>query len=197
MALLSERGYHPVELTSVMYRPTEGGVDQTPLPLQGDVPQQQRIRVRPVGEDEQDLWAEMAAKGWSVSARSPFFLGVVRNLTAQQREDALALIAEWDGQPVATAALSFHEGVALMAGASTIPEARRQGAQLALLDARLRLAAQRGCDIVMMCAEPGSASQRNAERNGFRIAYTRVKWRWAQTLERSLALEPAHQQQDQ
>ena len=28
-------------------------------------------------------------------------------------------------------------------------------------------------------AEPGSASQRNAERQGFRIAYTRVKWQLA------------------
>jgi hypothetical protein len=28
----------------------------------------------------------------------------------------------------------------------------------------------------MMCAEPGSSSQRNAERQGFRIAYTRMKW---------------------
>jgi len=28
----------------------------------------------------------------------------------------------------------------------------------------------------MMCAAPGSASQRNAERQGFRIAYTRTKW---------------------
>jgi len=28
-----------------------------------------------------------------------------------------------------------------------------------------------------MGALPGSASQRNAERNGFRIAYTRIKWR--------------------
>ena len=25
-------------------------------------------------------------------------------------------------------------------------------------------------------AAPGSASQRNAERQGFRIAYTRIKW---------------------
>jgi len=33
-----------------------------------------------------------------------------------------------------------------------------------------------GCDIAMMAALPGSASQRNAERNGFRIAYTRTKW---------------------
>jgi hypothetical protein len=31
----------------------------------------------------------------------------------------------------------------------------------------------------MMGALPGSASQRNAERNGFRIAYTRIKWRLA------------------
>jgi hypothetical protein len=27
-----------------------------------------------------------------------------------------------------------------------------------------------------MCCAPGSASQRNAERHGFRIAYTRTKW---------------------
>jgi hypothetical protein len=30
--------------------------------------------------------------------------------------------------------------------------------------------------IAMMAAAPGSASQRNAERHGFRIAYTRTKW---------------------
>jgi hypothetical protein len=28
----------------------------------------------------------------------------------------------------------------------------------------------------MMVAEAGSNSQRNAERKGFRVAYTRVKW---------------------
>jgi hypothetical protein len=66
--------------------------------------------------------------------------------------------------------------VALLAGACTIPEARQQGAQLALLDYRLRYAADHGCDLAMMGAQPGSASQRNAERHGFRIAYTRIKW---------------------
>lgn len=170
MALLSERGYHPIELTSVLYRPCQGGGIHNP---HGDA--WQRIKVRPIGEEEQALWAQTAAKGWSQAADSPFFLGVIRNLVAQ-RENALALIAEIDGQPIATAALSFHAGMALMAGASTIPEARRQGAQLALLDARLRFAEERGCDLVMMGAEPGSASQRNAERHGFRIAYTRIKW---------------------
>jgi predicted acetyltransferase len=67
--------------------------------------------------------------------------------------------------------------VALLAGACTIPEYRNRGAQRALLQARLRYGAERGCDLAMMVAAPGSASQRNAERQGFRIAYTRTKWR--------------------
>ncbi len=54
--------------------------------------------------------------------------------------------------------------------------ARRQGAQLALLEGRLRYAAAQGCTIGMMVAQPRSGSQRNAERHGFRIAYTRYKW---------------------
>jgi hypothetical protein len=31
--------------------------------------------------------------------------------------------------------------------------------------------------MALMGALPGNSSQRNAERHGFRIAYTRVKWR--------------------
>jgi hypothetical protein len=96
-----------------------------------------------------------------------------------QREGALSFFAEVEGRPIATGVLSIDRGVALLAGASTIPEGRQQGAQLALLERRLRYAADQGCDIAMMCAQPGSASQRNAERHGFRIAYTRIKWRLA------------------
>ena len=89
----------------------------------------------------------------------------------------LTYVGEIEGRIAATAAMVLHGGVALLAGASTIPSARRQGAQAALLAARLRDAAARGCDVAMMVAQPGSASQRNAERNGFRVAYTRLKWR--------------------
>ena len=89
---------------------------------------------------------------------------------------ATCFFAERDGEPIATAALFMHEGTALLAGASTVPAGRRQGAQNALLDTRLQTAASNGCDLAMMVAAPGSASQRNAERQGFRIAYTRTKW---------------------
>ena len=89
---------------------------------------------------------------------------------------ATCFFAVRDGEPIATAALFMHEGTALLAGASTIPSGRRLGAQNALLNARLQTAASQGCDLAMMVAAPGSASQRNAERQGFRIAYTRTKW---------------------
>jgi predicted acetyltransferase len=89
----------------------------------------------------------------------------------------VGFLVEKSGKIIATAGLVIHDGVALLAGASTIPADRGQGAQRAVLSARLRHAADSGCDLAMMVAEPGSASQRNAERHGFRVAYTRTKWR--------------------
>ena len=88
----------------------------------------------------------------------------------------VCFLAEIDGALAATGAIAMHEGVALLAGASTIPEFRGRGAQNALLQARIAYAATNGCDLAQIVAQPGSASQRNAERQGFRIAYTRGKW---------------------
>jgi hypothetical protein len=94
------------------------------------------------------------------------------------RQNTCCFLAEKQGEAIAAAALYVFEGVALLAGACTVPEWRRQGAQLALLEHRLRYGAEQGCDIGMVVAQqPGSASQRNAERQGFRLAYTRIKWR--------------------
>jgi hypothetical protein len=167
-ALLGGRGYRPVEFTSVMFRPLQG--EATPAAARGG-----QVGVRVVGEDEYEVWARTAARGW---AEFPEVAGLMYELglVSARRPGAVSFMAELEGEPVATGALSISEGVAVLAGASTVPEGRRQGAQLALLDARLRHAAERGCDLAMMGALPGSASQRNAERQGFRIAYTRVKW---------------------
>jgi hypothetical protein len=122
---------------------------------------------------------QTAAKGWGEQTEFADVLSGLMRISVS-RSDALSFLAELDGQPIAAGALAVYDGVALLAGASTVPESRKQGAQLALLDARLRCAAERGCDLAMMGAAPGSASQRNAERQGFRIAYTRIKWRLGQ-----------------
>lgn len=168
LTLLSERGYQPIELTSVMYRPI--GPD-----IQLASPRNEKVRARLMREGEEELWAQTAAKGWSELTEFADMILELSYITAKRRIGH-SFLAELDGQPIATGALLIHDGVALLAGASTIPEGRNQGAQLALLESRLRHAAEKGCDIAMMCAAPGSASQRNAERQGFRIAYTRIKW---------------------
>jgi hypothetical protein len=170
-SLLNARGYQPVEFTSVMYRPI--GNDRYAAPTQNE-----KIQVRLVREDEQELWALTAAAGWSEYTELGDFMLDLGKISVE-RQDGFAFLAELNQQPIATGALSVFEGVGLLAGASTVPEGRKQGAQFALLDARLRFAADQGCDIAMICALPGSASQRNAERHGFRIAYTRAKWRLA------------------
>src|SRR5262245_25161766 len=168
LTLLNERGYQPIELTSVMYRHIGRGV-------QIASPRDERIQSRLIRDGEEEMWARTAARGWSELTEFADTILELSNIIAK-RAGALSFLAELDGSPIATGALFIHDGVALLAGASTIPEGRRQGAQLALLESRLRYAAEKGCDIAMMCALPGSASQRNAERQGFRVAYTRIKW---------------------
>ncbi len=168
---LCERGYRPIELTSVMYRPIAAS-------LQLDAARNEAIRVRVVDRnapDDLDSWAAAAAEGWSEHGDFRELMEVVSRISAA-RDDFPSFLAELDGRAIATGAMNVVGDVVLLAGASTIPSARRQGAQLALLEARLRHGAARGGEIAMMCAEPGSPSQRNAERHGFRIAYTRVKW---------------------
>ena len=83
--------------------------------------------------------------------------------------------AELAGAPVATGALSIHDGLALLAGVSTVLEDRTRGATWSV--AACTPPARGVADVRpgVLFAEPGSASQRNAERHGFRIAYTRMK----------------------
>ncbi len=170
LALLNERGYFPMEFTSILYRPLHDGRQ-----LSGRINDDIKVRLIGENEAERELWAETAVRGWSsdISINDSIF-SLFR--IGARKENAPCFLAELDGQPIATGSLSIHDGVALLAGASTVPEGRRQGAQLALLEARLRYAVGQGCDLAMMGALPGSGSQRNAERQGFRIAYTRIKW---------------------
>jgi GNAT superfamily N-acetyltransferase len=168
LTLLNGRGYQPIELTSVMYRPIRSGVQLAS-------PRNEKVQSRLMRDGEEELWARTAARGWSELTEFADTILELSNIIAK-RAGGLSFLAEIDGQPIATGAMFIHDGVALMAGASTIPEGRRQGAQLALLESRLRYAAEKGCDVAMMGALPGSASQRNAERQGFRVAYTRIKW---------------------
>ncbi len=169
LSLLSARGYSPIESSVVLVRPTA-------LPSSAD---SSRVVVSSVREGDATLYSRIAVQGWSneAPALAPFIedLGAL----ATRARGSHCFIAELDARPIAVGALSVHNGIALFAGACTMPEARRQGAQLALLHARLTFAAELGVDLAMVVTQPGSASQRNAERQGFRPVYTRAKWQKA------------------
>jgi len=162
--LLCSRRYRPIEISSVMVRAVEN-------PPPGD------IVVRIPSPDEAQLWAEISARGWTHD--HPELAPVMQQFgaIASAREHGPCFLAELDGQPGAAGSLWLHDGIALFSGAATIPEMRRRGLQSALLQERMRYAFEHGCELAMMVAEAGSESQRNAERKGFRIAYTRMKWR--------------------
>ena len=165
--LLCARGYRPIEISSVLYRVVEKPASARDA----------KISVRVTGPEEAQLWADISARGWTHD--HPELADFLRQMGAicLARAESPCFLAEFEGQPGAAGVLCIHKGVALFGGASTIPELRRHGLQAALLKERMRYAFEHGCDLAMMVAEAGSNSQRNAERQGFRIAYTRTKWR--------------------
>ncbi len=134
------------------------------------------ISTRIISPDEVDLWARTSAAGWATEHEGLADFMFAFGRISAQCDGAYPYLAELDGNPVATGMLFIHGDVAMLAGASTIPEGRNNGAQNALLAARLKFAEERGCTLAAMGTAPGSQSQKNGQKNGFNIAYTRIKW---------------------
>ncbi|HXD30854.1 MAG TPA: hypothetical protein VN643_07050 [Pyrinomonadaceae bacterium] len=168
LSLLNERGYRPIEMSSVLYRPISPTTSLS-------VRRNELLKVSRTDASELESWAETSVEGWREFGEAVVeFMKDMGKISAKR--DALCFQADLEGKTIATGAMTICDRIALLAGASTVPAGRRQGAQLALLEFRLRYAAEKGCTVAMMATLPGSGSQRNAERNGFRIAYTRTKW---------------------
>jgi GNAT superfamily N-acetyltransferase len=166
LGLLAERQYRPVEWSAVLCQRLDHVANATLNPA---------VTVRRVSTEEYGTWADVSARGWADQGEIADFIRQLAVVSAHA-DDNHAFLAENDGVAIAAGGLHLHEGVALLSGASTVPSARGQGAQHALLQARLAFAAAEGADLAMMAALPGSSSQRNAQRAGFTIAYSRVKW---------------------
>ena len=164
--LLCARQYTPIEISNVLYRPVEKPAAEG----------HGNIKVRVSGPEEAHLWNNVNARGWTHEHPELKDFLLQAGGISSAREHSVCFLAEFDGQPGATGVLCLDNGVALFGGAATVPELRRRGLQAALLEERMRYAFEHGCDLAMMVAEVGSNSQRNAERKGFRIAYTRMKW---------------------
>lgn len=89
---------------------------------------------------------------------------------------SLTFVAEIEGQLVATGAgliIPEHKIVGLY-GAGTLNEYRGRGLQTAILERRMQVAADAGCEYAVIITLGGTTSMRNAERLGFRVAYSKA-----------------------
>lgn len=160
------RNYYASEFSNVMVRPvTDGARPEFPNGLD----------IRVARPDELDLWVMTVAQGFAESYPVTHELLSIMKMFAMGKNTECYL-ARINGRVVGGATLALRGSVAGLFGASTLPEFRKRGVQTALLNARLRRAAQIGCNLAVSFAEPGSNSQRNITRLGFQTLYTRVKF---------------------
>jgi GNAT superfamily N-acetyltransferase len=160
---LGERGWVPEDFEHVLARP---------LPSDEEFPDTE-IDVRVCADGERDLWARVVAVSFAAPALPTRPELDLAHIVAA-REEALLYLAWIDGEAVGAGELVIDEGVAWLSADTTLPPYRGRGVQLAVQIERLRAARAAGCDLAVTESEPGSGSQRNMERLGFRVVYTRV-----------------------
>ena len=168
-ALVDEAGWISSEFENVLAR-TIDPAETYPLP-----PAAVEVRIART-PDELEQWAELVRTGFA-APEEPTAAELRLARTAAAAPDRLHLIATVDGVPAATGELRVAAGIGWLTADATLPQFRRRGAQGALQRARLELARDAGCDLAVTESLPGSASERNMERHGFRIVYTRVEAR--------------------
>ena len=162
---LGRRGYSVTDFDNVLVRPVAGAAPAPELP--------EGMRVARAGAADQDAWARVVAQGFGGAEEvTEEAIDMGRLIFHEPR--AAGFWAHVDGRLAGGGAMANHDGLASFFGASTRTELRGRGVQRALLEARLAHAAALGCDLASVVTAPGSASQRNAERAGFRVVYTRV-----------------------
>lgn len=162
LPILAARGYHLTEFSNVLVKRLSGN-PELPTP-----------RVRRAAVNECDLWCYTVGRGYfDTPELSEQEMDVGRAIFAMP--GALCYLAgDESGRPVAGAAAALYDGLIVLFADSTIASSRRCGFQRELIAARLNEAIFRGCDLATASTQPGSASQRNYERMGFEVAYTRV-----------------------
>jgi GNAT superfamily N-acetyltransferase len=158
---LGRRGYCITEFNNVLVKRLSAEIVMTP-------------HVRRAGADEGELWSHTLGEGFFEK----------RHLTDPEMEIGRAIfeaptslcymVVSESGEPAGGGGAAFHSTLATLFADSTLPQFRRLGFHRELIDARLNEAIARGCTLATASTLPGSASQRNYERAGFQVVYTKV-----------------------
>jgi len=164
--MCKQRGYGIAELNNVLYRPLGANEKFPDLPVYCTIRRGRQEEARELGKIVERAFFPDGAPAAFQDLLTPLY----------QMEGAVTFAASVDGEAVACGAglvIPEHRVFAIC-GAGTAAEYRNRGLQTALLHARLAAAAQAGCEYAVVVTQGGTASQRNCERMGFRVAYSKV-----------------------
>lgn len=164
--LFKERGYGIAELNNVLYRRLDRNEQFPPAPP--------HCQIRRSPPEEAEVTGNIVESAFFPDGAPEGFRGLIAPL--YQMKDARAFVATIDGKPVAcgTGLVIPEHHVFALCGAGTLAEYRGRGLQTALLRARMAAAVASGCEYAVVVTQGGTASQRNAERLGFQVAYSKV-----------------------
>ena len=164
--LFKERGYGIAELNNVLYRKLDPHEKFPPPPAE--------CEIRRSLPKESERAGEIVETAFFPDGAPEAYRGLIAPFYKMER--ALAFVASVDGKLVAcgTGLVIPEHKVFALCGAGTVAEFRGRGLQTALLRARMTAALKAGCEYAVVVTQGGTTSQRNAERLGFRVAYSKV-----------------------
>ncbi len=159
---LGNRGYRIAEFNNVLVKPLSAAeIVMTP-------------HVRRAGADEKELWSHTLGEGFFEQPHlTDQEMDIGRAIFGSPSSLCFLVVSE-SGEPAGGGAAAFHETLATLFADTTLPRFRRQGFHRELIGARLNEAIARGCRLATASTLPGSGSQRNYERAGFQVVYTKV-----------------------
>jgi len=166
---LTKRGYQLQAFENQLARRLDGGSEPEP-----------NLRVTPVTPDLDEVWLRVVATGFATadgSEAAPPSPDVVDRLQVVMRgfvhPDIERMLVWVDDEPAGGASAFVIDSVLGITGTATLPGFRRRGVQRAALAYALERGVGRA-GLAMTTTEPGSISQRNFERFGFQVVYTRA-----------------------
>ncbi len=167
LELMKERPYRLEELNDVLVRPI--GTAET---FDGE---RARAEIRRVYNDEAHEVCDVVARAF-LEGKDPDPKFVEILLPLYLAESCFAFAAFVDGKIVGGAAgMVIPEArIATMFGAATLPDYRGRGIQSAFLRERMKLSQAGGAEYAVIVTRACTTSQRNAERQGFTLAYSKA-----------------------
>jgi GNAT superfamily N-acetyltransferase len=163
---LNERGFQVAEFNQTLARWIEPNEQFEKPFLNG-------LEIRAVKPEEAPAWSRMLAHVF-MGDHAPQYESFFEPWAWGDHPLTLAAFAEGKMIAGCGGVIVPEHKMAGFFGAATLSEHRGRGIQAAFMQERLRLTQEAGCDLAVTLTMPGTTSQRNAERAGFRTAYTKV-----------------------